>query len=173
MNQIIYPEKIENNLINYNNNLLKRRKIYRNLFIFSLILLSAFIIYYNMQYLRISAKEKISKNILSVYDIQQLYTTSSPVSLPSIILENGDSTDILGILQIDKINIRYPILSKSTEEFLEVSVCKFYGNELNDSGNFCIVGHNYNSQEFFSNLNKLEIGDSIVAYSLNRLLCVL
>ena len=173
MNQIIYPEKIENNLINYNNNLLKRRKIYRNLFIFYLILLSAFIIYYNMQYLRISAKEKISKNILSVYDIQQLYTTSSPVSLPSIILENGDSTDILGILQIDKINIRYPILSKSTEEFLEVSVCKFYGNELNDSGNFCIVGHNYDSQEFFSNLNKLEIGDSIVAYSLNRLLCVL
>ena len=162
MNQIIYPEKIENNLINYNNNLLKRRKIYRNLFIFSLILLSAFIIYY-----------KISKNILSVYDIQHLYTTSSPVSLPSIILENGDSTDILGILQIDKINIRYPILSKSTEEFLEVSVCKFYGNELNDSGNFCIVGHNYDSQEFFSNLNKLEIGDSIVAYSLNRLLCVL
>lgn len=173
MNQIIYPEKIENNLINYNNRLLKRRKIYRNLFIFSFIILFVFIIYYNIQYLRISTKGKLSKNILSVYDIQQLYATSNTVSLPSIILENGDSADILGILQIDKINVRYPILSKSTEEFLEVSICKFYGNELNDFGNFCIVGHNYDSQEFFSNLNKLEMGDSIVAYSLNRCQCVL
>ena len=168
MNQIIYPEKIEYNLINYNNILLQKKKIYRNLFVLSLVLLFLFLIYYITQYIHLLNKEKIHQKILSIYDVQQLYKANTFSILPSITLENGDSADVLGILQIDKINLRYPILSKSTKDFLKISVCKFYGNTLNDFGNFCIVGHNYDNEELFSNLNKLELGDNIIVYNLNR-----
>ena len=168
MNQIIYPEKIEYNLINYNNILLQKKKIYRNLFVLSLVLLFLFLIYYITQYIHLLNKEKIHQKILSIYDVQQLYKANTFSILPSITLENVDSADVLGILQIDKINLRYPILSKSTKDFLKISVCKFYGNTLNDFGNFCIVGHNYDNEKLFSNLNKLELGDNIIVYNLNR-----
>ena len=44
---------------------------------------------------------------------------------------------------------------------LDKSICKFYGPNPNEIGNLCIAGHNYNNNSFFSNLNKLKIGDSI------------
>jgi LPXTG-site transpeptidase (sortase) family protein len=31
-----------------------------------------------------------------------------------------------------------------------------------ESGNICIIGHNYFDNRFFSNLNKLEINDTII-----------
>lgn len=168
MNQIIYPERIENNISHYKNSILKKKKVYKSLFIFSIFALILFILFYIYLYFRLLKKEKVSKNILEIYDIQRLYSTNTaPVELPNIILESGDSADILGIIQIDKIGLRYPILSKTTDEFLEIAPCKFYGSNLNDYGNFCIAGHNYDNDELFSNLKFLEIGDIIKIYNLN------
>ena len=173
MNQIIYPEKIEDNLITYNNIITNKKKAYRHLFVFSLIVLFSFIFYYIFLYLRISNKEQISKDILEVYDIQKLYSSNTPISLPSIILDSGDIADILGVIQIDKISLRYPILSKTTNDFLDIAPCKFYGPDLNSYGNFCIAGHNYDNTELFSNLKSLEVNDIITIYHLNRFLCFL
>jgi len=82
-------------------------------------------------------------------------------------LENGEATNILGIIQIDKINLRYPILAKTTDDFLEIAPCKFYGNELNGYGNFCIAGHNYDNNQLFSNLRLLETDDIVSIYNLD------
>ena len=167
MNQIIFPEKIENNLINYKKEMKKIKKIYKFLFIFSILAALSFSSYYFFLYLKISKKDKISEQILEVYDIQQLYASATPVDLPSIILENGESAEILGIIEIEKINLRYPILSKTTDDFLKIAPCKFAGNKLNGIGNFCIAGHNYDNNELFSNLKLLDIGDMISIYTLN------
>lgn len=169
MNQIIYHEKVENNLVTIKSD----RKLYKLLFIFFLIILVAFLFYYGFLYFRILKKGQISKNILEVYDIQQLYASNTPVTLPNIVLENGQSTDILGVIQIEKIGLRYPILAITTDDFLKIAPCKFYGNELNGYGNFCIAGHNYDNDELFSNLKLLEVGDVIKTYNLNRKLCFL
>ena len=67
-----------------------------------------------------------------------------------LFLTVGDTADILGVLQIDKINLRYPILSKTTDEFLQIAPCKFAGGFLNEYGNFCICGHNFDNGDFFS-----------------------
>ncbi len=167
MNQIIFPEKIEDNLINYKNEIKKIKKPYKFLFAFSILVAIVFFSYYAFLYFKIYQKDKIYQKILNAYDIQQLYASTAPVDLPSIVLENGDSADILGIIEIKKINLRYPILSKTTDDFLKIAPCKFAGNGLNSIGNFCIAGHNYDNGELFSNLKLLDIGDVITLYNLN------
>lgn len=168
MNQIIYSNNFKKDFDDYKNNKLKNKKIYKSLFIFSLISLILFISYYLFLYFRLSRKETISRKILTVYNIQQLYATNEPISLPVVVSKTGDIADILGIIQIDKINLKYPILSKTTDEFLGIAPCKFYGSNLNDFGNFCISGHNFDNGTLFSNLYLLELGDIIRIYTLNR-----
>lgn len=68
---------------------------------------------------------------------------------------------VIAILQIRKINVFCPVNSKTTMENLEISPTRLYGGNPNEIGNFCIIGHNYRNDEYFSNLNKLEIGDKI------------
>lgn len=171
MNQILYPESIEISLIEYEKKIRKIKNIYLFLFIFSFLCLIFFVVYYYFEYVRLSKQEILSKQLLSSYNIQQLYisnTDSSPVELPHIISESGDISDILGIINIDKINLRYPILSKTTDEFLKIAPCKLHGPAINNNGNFCIAGHNFDNGNFFSNLYLLEINDTIDIYALNR-----
>ena len=77
------------------------------------------------------------------------------------VANNGIEYETIGIINIDKINIKYPILANTTDELLEVSVCKFYGASPNEIGNCCIVGHNYRNNQFFSNIDKLKVDDII------------
>ena len=44
---------------------------------------------------------------------------------------------------------------------LKVSVCKFWGANPNETGNLCIVGHNYKNSKFFSKVPTLAIGDVV------------
>ena len=70
------------------------------------------------------------------------------------------------MIEINSININYPILSDYSEELLKISPCRFYGPMPNEVGNLCIAGHNYNSYKFFSKLKNLKIGDKINIYDL-------
>lgn len=66
-----------------------------------------------------------------------------------------------GIIEIEKINLYYPVFSELTEDLLKISPCKFYGNMPNDNGNICIAGHNYDNSLFFSKISTLSIDDKI------------
>lgn len=44
---------------------------------------------------------------------------------------------------------------------MKIAPCKFWGADPNEIGNFCIVGHNYRNNKFFSKVPTLEIGDTI------------
>lgn len=74
---------------------------------------------------------------------------------------NGTEYYVLATIKIPSIDCTYPILNQSTEELLKISPCKFWGAEPNEVGNFCIVGHNYRSDKFFSHVPTLSIGDRI------------
>ncbi|MBR3325141.1 MAG: sortase [Clostridia bacterium] len=65
-----------------------------------------------------------------------------------------------GILEIPKINLRYPILDRATDASMKVAVGINYGT-LNKVGNTVIMGHNSKNGLFFSNLNKLSKGDPV------------
>ena len=70
--------------------------------------------------------------------------------------------EIIGKLEIPKINLSTYILSETNKETLDKSVTKLCGPNINEVGNFCILGHNYNKSNMFGNLKKLEINDTII-----------
>lgn len=75
--------------------------------------------------------------------------------------------NVVGIIKISKINIEYPIIEKTDNETMKCSITKFWGNNVNDIGNFVMAGHNYFDGTMFSNTNKLIVGDTIEMTDLN------
>lgn len=69
--------------------------------------------------------------------------------------------EIEGIIEIPKIKIKYPILNKTTEETMKISVTKFWGPDLNQIGNYTIAGHNNKDGTMFGKTKNLQIGDII------------
>ena len=75
--------------------------------------------------------------------------------------------EVVGQIDISKLGISYPIISNASTSALATSVCKLYGNGINEVGNVVIVGQNYNDGRFFSNLKNLAIGDVITITGLD------
>ena len=74
----------------------------------------------------------------------------------NLIEEKYKGYNVSAKLVIPKIDLETYVLEDYNIEALKVSVTKFWGNNPNDIGNFCIAGHNYKE---FKNITKLNIGD--------------
>lgn len=83
--------------------------------------------------------------------------TSSLEVYSSKIPEKFEGFDVLGELTIEKINLKNYILDSTETSAMDKAPIKLYGNTLNQEGNFCIAGHNYD--EIFARLKDLEVGD--------------
>ena len=68
---------------------------------------------------------------------------------------------IEGIIEIPKIDIKYPIISQTNEEAMKISITKFWGPEVNEIGNYTVAGHNNRDGTMFGKTKYLEIGDII------------
>ena len=75
--------------------------------------------------------------------------------------ESGQIYWTIGKIEIPSINVVYPILNTTTDELLKISPCYFWGANPNEVGNFCIVGHNYRNNKFFSKVPTMKKGDEI------------
>ena len=81
--------------------------------------------------------------------------------------QSGYSYVVDGTITIPKLGIEYGILDgdtdseAETEELLKMSPVKFHGPNINEVGNYCIVGHNYRNKRFFSKVPTLVNGDII------------
>lgn len=168
MNQILSTnlnndnDKLNNNSDNIDNtknsNKMSDKKVFKIQFTISIIIIISTISFSTYYIYSLKNKEKISENLIGNYNIYKLYTN----------VEKEDETtqnNLFGIIEIPKINLYYPVFSTLTEENLKVSPCKFYGNSLEDTGNICIAGHNYNNDMFFSKINLLEQNDEIFIYN--------
>lgn len=69
--------------------------------------------------------------------------------------------NMVGKIEIPKINVKYTVLEEATPKAIETSVAVLYGPGINEIGNTVIIGHNYRNGTFFSNNKKLAIGDKI------------
>lgn len=67
---------------------------------------------------------------------------------------------VVGKIKIPKLEIEKYILEETTEQSLKASVTKTCGPKVNEIGNFCISGHNY--QQTFGRIKELEVGDKIL-----------
>lgn len=94
----------------------------------------------------------------------------TPESIKEEIITKGDSNrlennyKVIGRIQIDKINIDYPILDKTTADTLNISITKFCGSDINKPGNLILAGHHYNDGQLFGRLNELAPGDTVKLY---------
>lgn len=142
---------------------MKKKTEYKKLFLKIQLILSVFSIcifslYLINNFYSMKSDESKSKQLLENYNISKLYNSQ--------VLPNNNSL-IIGMIEIKKLEITYPILSNSTDELLKISPCRFYGPEPNEYGNICIAGHNYEDGKFFSKLGTLKNGDNIYIYDSN------
>ena len=99
------------------------------------------------------AKELEEKQDIDMEENQELQiaTATSTYTAP-----NGKQYEYIGIVNIPKLNITYPILSNTTDELMKVAPCKFHGSNPNEVGNLCIIAHNYRRKGvFFSDVPTL------------------
>ena len=180
MNQILVSEKLY-----VTPNLKRKKKFFKIEFflsVFLVCLLSSYYIY--AEYDR-NKSEQVSQEILASMtsieqeeklesivvilnsafaEEQEISIIEEPQEIPSVqVATSSDGTDYYTIatINIPKIGVNYPILSETTTELLKISPCKFWGADPNKVGNFCIVGHNYRNNLFFSKVPTLEYGDII------------
>lgn len=176
MNQILVNEKV------YVTPKLKRKKIfYKTMFILSVLIVLALIIYLIYSEYDKRKGEAISKDILG--NIADVDTTV--INDDTLVVALNDNIEEVHLKQLDKFNtvyktdsgkeykvdsilnipsleIKYPVLSESTDELLKISLNKFWGGEPNSVGNYCVVGHNYDGKDiFFGKLNKIQNGDIV------------
>ena len=155
MNQILQTK-----LDNKKHNLIKLKKILNAQFYLSIIfilIIGTFVIYKTF---KLYKAENYSTQLLNNYNITKLY--SNNISTSS---ENTEDYSIMGIIEIPKINVYYPIFSTFDDNLLKIAPCKFYGPTAGKVGNLCIAGHNYDNGKFFSNISNLTINDEIIIYN--------
>ena len=165
MNQILNTN--ENNLF-YENFILKnkkKRKKYLIAFLFSISICIVLIIYLFCSFIFKGNEQKRANILKSNYNVSTLYNNTNE-NYNALKLSNDIS--IIGLIDIPKINISYPILSNSSKDLLKISVCRFAGPFPNRIGNMCIAGHNYKNSMMFSKLYKLNKNDSIYITDLNN-----
>lgn len=106
---------------------------------------------------------KIENNIQSVLQEIKKEKQSNPNQIDIIkeIDEEIEGYKVVGIINIPKINIEYPILEKTNKESLKLSITKFWGEKINQKGNVVLAGHNNLNNKMFGKIDKLENGDII------------
>ena len=114
----------------------------------------------------------LDENAVSEEDIAAVQENNSSVTNGSAKTgikktSDGYSYTSVATISIPKINVNYPILEgqtgsvEETDSLLKISPCKFWGPNVNEVGNYCIVGHNWRNSKFFSKVPTLGVGDTI------------
>ena len=145
------------------NKFYKNKKIFILLFVFLILVILSIIVYIYILKTREQKLYSFSEKLEEKYQTLSLYSSNNIVNTNTL-----ESSHIIGKIVIDKINLSYSILSSCSDDLLKISPCRLCGPEPNQIGNLCIAGHNYDNGKFFSDLNKLSIGDVIYIYDLNN-----
>ena len=116
---------------------------------------------------------KITQEVSNLPDDSVEETSNSNVKVATATstytAPNGKQYESIGVINIPKINLTYPILSKTTDALMKVAPCKFHGGSPNEVGNLCIIAHNYRRKGvFFSDVPDLEVGDIVEIQDLSK-----
>lgn len=82
-------------------------------------------------------------------------------------IEGTKENGVIGILEIEKLNIKAPIMEGTTQDILKYAVGHFIESDI-WNGNVALASHNRGSYaHYFENISKLEEGDKII-YTTNQ-----
>ena len=107
--------------------------------------------------------KKVEDNTKTVLQEIKKENKSNPEQIDVIqeINQKVGEYKVIGIINIPKIGIEYPILEKTNKESLDLSITKFWGEKINQKGNVVLAGHNRLNNTMFGKIDKLENGDII------------
>lgn len=132
-------------------------KIILVILVITAIVLVTFIVKKNIE------NKKIENNAQEVLQEIKKEKTTPPNQIDVIqeIDEEIGGYKVIGIINIPKIEIEYPILEQTNKESLDLSITKFFGEKINQKGNIVLAGHNRLNNTMFGKIDKLEKGDII------------
>lgn len=100
-------------------------------------------------------------------EVVELETETTAVNINKLEVKEIEGTEVIGKLEIPKIDLTTYILEETSKENLNKSVTKLCGPKANGVGNLCITGHNYHKDLMFGDLKKVELNDKIFVTGLN------
>ncbi len=189
MNQILITKKLY-----VTPELKRKKKMYKSYFIVSVFLVIALVSFYIYAEYDRTKEEQVAQDILTSLDVEDPEDSEEMVVLlgdfqseeaieeaksktkdKRRVVHTEDGTEYVSVatVTIPSISVKYPILlpeeqtTESIEETLKVAPCKFWGPEINEVGNYCIVGHNYRNKKFFSKVPTLTNGAIIELTGVN------
>lgn len=137
-------------------NKLKIYKILLTCLIISITIVSVII---GIKYIKEYTSENKTKEVIA--SINEKINNKENDELIKEIDEQINGHKVVGIIKVPKLDLEYPILETTTVETLNLSITKFWGNEINEIGNVTLAGHNNLSGVMFGKIKKLEKGDII------------
>lgn len=142
------------------------KKVYNNIILLLVIALLIVGIMLVIKYGGNYKNEKEIKNSLdSITEAIENNNTTNEITSADIKFKGYN---VEGIIEIPKINIKYPIIDHTDEKTMKVSVTKFWGPKPNEIGNYTIAGHNNRDGTMFGKTKRLKIGDVIKITGLNN-----
>lgn len=93
---------------------------------------------------------------------EEIFQETKKVYPKEELIETYQGYQVEAKLEIPKIELSAYVLKEFSEKALNQSIVRFWGAKPNQSGNFCIAGHNFKYQNMFYHLKELEIGDSLI-----------
>ena len=120
-----------------------------------IVVIAMIVIRYGGNYLN---EKEVSSSLETIEEELNKEETQQAESLPELEFKGYK---VEGIIEIPKINIRYPIIDHTNEETMKVSITKFWGPQANEIGNYTVAGHNNKDGTMFGKTKYLQIGDKI------------
>lgn len=100
------------------------------------------------------------KNIQIIEEVKKHEKTTEPINI--------NNNAIIGIINIPKLALEYPILDRTTKEKMKTSITRFSGGNVNEIGNLALAGHNNYDNTMFGRNDELIIGDKIYLTDLQK-----
>lgn len=120
-----------------------------------IVVIAMIVIRYGGNYLN---EKEVSSSLETIEEELNKEETQQSESLPELEFKGYK---VEGIIEIPKINIKYPIIDHTNEETMKVSITKFWGPQANEIGNYTVAGHNNKDGTMFGKTKYLQIGDKI------------
>lgn len=136
---------------------MKKLNFYKTLFIILILSIIIISILVAIKYIKSYKNEKNIKQTINLINNETSKEEDSTAKIDAEVKGNK----VVGIIKISKINLEYPILETTSKETLNLSITKFWGQQINQIGNVTLAGHNNLNGKMFGNIKKLQVGDII------------
>ena len=115
-----------------------------------------------IEHLRISEPDVLPPVAEEVYSLDETETAIFTPGQATVtaVTYNGLEFNVIGFLDIPKLNIMLPVIDRVSDELLKLSVCWYDGQKRPEPVRMILTAHNYRAH--FGRINRLKMGDEVI-----------